>query len=70
MIDIHSKHDNMHKNVMFYALICITNHIISCIDCMLSLLSFIEHSLLPFLYDDNDMGRYTMPQSIIKITFA
>ena len=36
MIDIHSKHDNMHKNGMFYALICIKNHIITCIDCMLS----------------------------------
>ena len=36
IIDIHSKHDNMYKNVMFYALICINNHIITCIDCMLS----------------------------------
>ena len=35
MTDIHSKHDNMHKNRIFYALICINNHIISCIDCML-----------------------------------
>ena len=36
MIDIHSKHDNMHKNRMFYALIYINNHIITFIDCMLS----------------------------------
>ena len=29
MIDMHSKYDNMHKNGMFYALICIDNHIIT-----------------------------------------
>ena len=34
---MHSKHDNMHKNEMFYALICINNYIITCIDCMLSI---------------------------------
>ena len=26
MIEMHSKYDNMHKNGMFYALICIINH--------------------------------------------
>ena len=36
MIDIYSKHDNMHKNGMFYALICFNNHIIFCINYMLS----------------------------------
>ena len=36
MIDIHSKYDNMHKNRMFYAKICINNHIIQCINYMLS----------------------------------
>ena len=30
MIDMHSKYDNMHKNEMFYALICINNHVIAC----------------------------------------
>ena len=35
MIDIHSKYDNMHKNVIFYVLICINNHVNSCINCML-----------------------------------
>ena len=30
MIDMHSKYDNMHKNGMFYVLICIINRIISC----------------------------------------
>ena len=39
MIEIHSKYDNMHINVMFYALICINNHVLSCLDCMLSRLS-------------------------------
>ena len=37
MIDIHSKHYNMHKNGIFYALIYINNHKISCIICMLSM---------------------------------
>ena len=32
MIDMHSKNDNMHTNGMFYALICINNHIIACYD--------------------------------------
>ena len=32
MIDICSQHDNMHKNGMFYALICISNHIFTCIN--------------------------------------
>ena len=36
MIDMHSKYDNMYKNVIFYALICINNHIIACVSCMLS----------------------------------
>ena len=29
MIDMHSKYDNMHKNGMFYVLICINNRIIA-----------------------------------------
>ena len=33
MIDMYSKYDNMHKNGMFYALICINNHIIISINC-------------------------------------
>ena len=33
---MHSKHDNMHKNAIFYALICINNQIISCVNFMLS----------------------------------
>ena len=35
MINIHSKYGNLHKNGVFYALICINNHIITCIDYML-----------------------------------
>ena len=37
MIEMHSKYDNMHQNGMFYALICINNHIIACINCVLSM---------------------------------
>ena len=33
---MHSKYDNMHPNEMFYALICTNNHIITCINCVLS----------------------------------
>ena len=36
MIDLHSKHDNMHKNEIFYALVYINKDIISCINFMLS----------------------------------
>ena len=36
MIEMHSKYDNMHINVMFYALNCMNNHVLSCQDCMLS----------------------------------
>ena len=35
MIDMLSKYDNMHTNEMFYVLILINNHIITCINCML-----------------------------------
>ena len=31
---MHSKYDNMHKNEMVYVLVCISNHIITCINCM------------------------------------
>ena len=30
------KYDSMHRNVIFYALICINNHVLSCIFSMLS----------------------------------
>ena len=36
MIDAQSNNDNMHKNGMFYVLIFANNHIITCIDCILS----------------------------------
>ena len=36
MIDMHSNYDNMHKIGMFYVLIYINNHIIACVNCMLS----------------------------------
>ena len=35
MIDVHSKYDDMYKNGIFYALICINNHIIACQNDML-----------------------------------
>ena len=36
MIDTFSTYDNMHKNGIFYALICINNHVIIGINCTLS----------------------------------
>ena len=30
MIDMHVKYDYMHKNIMFYSLMFINNHIIAC----------------------------------------
>ena len=36
MIDMHSKYDNMHKNGIFYVFVCINNHVIISLSCMLS----------------------------------
>ena len=47
MIDIYSKHDRMQRNGMFYDLICINNHIILCINYMLSLV--LSRCLFPSL---------------------
>ena len=46
MIVMHSKYDNMYKNGMIYALICINNHIITDINYMLLVtnIAFIEVS--------------------------
>ena len=38
MIDMYSKYDNMYKNGMFDAFICINNHVIIYINCMLSII--------------------------------
>ena len=35
MIYMDSKYDNMHKNEIFYALICNNNHVVISINCML-----------------------------------
>ena len=37
---MHSKYNNIHKNEIFKALICINNHVIMSINCMLSLTPF------------------------------
>ena len=36
MIEMYLKYDNMHTYGTFNALICINNHVNSCINCMLS----------------------------------
>ena len=37
MIEMHSKYDIIHENGIFYAIICINNHIIVFINCVLSM---------------------------------
>ena len=36
MMNMHPKYDNMYRNEMFNALICINNHVNTSISCMLS----------------------------------
>ena len=51
MIDMHSKYDNMHKNGMINALVWINDHIITIINCMLSITILITYSpSFTFLY--------------------
>ena len=60
MIDIHSKCDNMHKNGMYYALICINNQIILCINCIISLyqaLIILERPFLATMKANTDLGK-------------
>ena len=40
MIDMHSKYDNMHTNRIFNILICINDHVNSCINFMLLAMHF------------------------------
>ena len=47
---MHSKYDNMHRNIMFYALICINNHVIANISCMLFDKFFMERLLVPIYF--------------------
>ena len=46
---MHSKYDNMHKNGMFYALLCINNYVITSMNCMLSKYKMYDTSYI-FLY--------------------
>ena len=44
------KNNYMHKNGMFYALICINNHIIACINYVLSMVRFIDGPRIDFIW--------------------
>ena len=58
MIEMHSKYDNMHTNGMFYALICINNHVLSCYDCMLSIIKcYLRFMMNVMVFRDRD-GAY------------
>ena len=48
MIDMHSKYDNMHRNGMFDTLICINNHIIACVSCMLLISNYSKRITLSY----------------------
>ena len=64
---MHSKCDNMHKNDIFYTLICINNHEITSISCMLSihrLISLIGSFCTKFLV--NLIPKWFMTFSKIK----
>ena len=58
MIDVHSKQDKMYKSVIFYALIFINNHIITCIDCKLSVPSYTIYFTRYLLYKKYCMEPY------------
>ena len=63
MVDMHSKHDNMHKNGMFYASICIINFIITCKYCVLSIEKNYEHFHEKSNYQMSiNMGKTTTTQ--------
>ena len=61
MIDIYSKHENMDNNVIFYTLICINNHIISCVNCMISTSNYPARIKL---YDPTYMMSMADPMAI------
>ena len=48
MMNMHSKYDNMYNNIIFYALICINNHVITTMIYMLLYASLERY---------NDMAR-------------
>ena len=47
---MYSNYDNMHKNEIFYALICINNQIISCLNYILSKRKYFSYSLKIILF--------------------
>ena len=56
MINIHAKYDNIHKNEMFYSLIYINKHIISCINYMLLVITPLGVVIL-LLFLDNGLEK-------------
>ena len=67
MIDMYLKYDNMHTNELFNAIICINNHLNSCMNCMLSVTHI--RSIDIDGYKHTSMGSYENfinPMSINK----
>ena len=57
MIDMYSKYDNMHKNIIFYVLICINNYLTTGINYILSVLkddSMVKMEFFPSLFEEID----------------
>ena len=61
MIDMHSKYDNMHSKGIFNALVCINNHVNSCINFMLSSSSAKKISYLGWRISIKKLRRYDFP---------
>ena len=55
---MHSKYDNMHTNRIFNVLNCISNHVNSCINCMLSMNS------LSLSFSPKSMNSEIIPKNL------
>ena len=63
---MHSKYDNIHKNGMFKALMCINNHIIVGVNCTLSMETHIM-IVLPLFIDFENINFHKNPYINVHI---
>ena len=64
MIEIYLKYDNMHIFGMIIAFNCINNHVISCIN---SMLSYLENSLILRRFNPISLIYYLIRDSILNL---
>ena len=60
MIEMHSKYDNMHTNVIFNALNCINNHVNSCINCTISYVYLLANLLALLIECTTNLIHFTL----------